>query len=98
MLFCQDLCRSHDTGLIAIVDGNEHRHQCHECFARADITLQKTVHLSAGAHVFSDFSDDAFLGFCQRERQVVAVKGVEYMTDHGEYVAPVFPPLVARVP
>ena len=39
MLFGEDFRGGHDTSLIAVVDGNEHRHQRHEGLAGTYITL-----------------------------------------------------------
>ena len=33
VLFCQDFRRCHDTGLITVVDGNQHRHERYEGLA-----------------------------------------------------------------
>ena len=81
MLLGEDLRGCHDTGLIAVVDGDEHRHQGDERLARAYIALQQTVHLTAAASVFTDLADHPFLGFRQWERQVVVVEGIEHLTD-----------------
>ena len=68
MLFGEYFRGGHDTGLITIIDGNEHRHQGHQCLTGTDVTLQQTVHLAPRASVFPNLSDDAFLCFRQRER------------------------------
>ena len=81
MLFGKDLRGSHDTGLIAVVDGDEHRHQGDERLSRAYITLKQSVHLSAGTRVLADLADHPFLCFRQWERQVVVIEGVEHLTD-----------------
>ena len=47
MLLGEDFRRSHDTSLVAVVDGNEHRHKGYEGLATTDITLKQTVHLAA---------------------------------------------------
>ena len=98
MLLCEDLRRSHDTGLIAVVDGNEHRHQGHKGLARPHIPLQKTVHLSSGTYINADLPDHSLLRFREREGQIVAVEGIEDLAHLGEDIPPVFPALVARVP
>ena len=81
MLFGEDLRGCHDTGLIAVVDGDEHRHQGDERLARADIALQQSVHLSSGTRVLADLADHPFLCFRQWERQVVVIEGVEHLSD-----------------
>ena len=80
MLFGEDLRGCHDTGLIAVVDGNKHRHQCHQCLTGADIALQQSVHLSSGTRVLADLADHPFLCFRQWERQVVVIEGVEHLS------------------
>ena len=68
VLLGQDFRRSHDAGLIAVVDGNEHGHQCYEGFARAHVALQQTVHLAARAEVGANLVHDALLGTGEGER------------------------------
>ena len=98
MLLGQYLGRSHDTGLIAVVDGNEHRHQCHKRLAATYIALQQTVHLSAGTHVLTYLAYHALLCSGEWERQVLTVECVEHIADFRENVATIFAALVARVP
>ena len=98
VLLGQDFGGGHDAGLVAIVDGNEHRHQRHQRLAGADVALQQAVHLAAAAHVVAYLADDALLGLGQREGQVVVVERVEHVAHAAEDVAPELAPLVARVP
>ena len=67
VLFGENLRRCHDTRLITVVEGDEHRHQGHQCLSAAHIALQQTVHLSTRAHILADLPDDALLGFCERK-------------------------------
>ena len=80
MLFGQDLRGCHDTGLIAVVDGDEHRHQGHQRLTGAYVALQQAVHLASAARVLTDLADHPFLCPRQREWQVVVIKGVEDLT------------------
>ena len=98
MLFGQDFRRCHDAGLVTVVDGDEHRHQCHEGLAAADVALQQTVHLPAAAHVLAYLADDALLGFGQLEGQVFVIERVKRIADLAEDVAAVFAALVAGIP
>ena len=77
MLLGKDFGWCHHTCLIIIVQRNEHGHECHERLASTQIPLQKTVHLSAAAHISSDFMHHPFLCSCQFERQMIGVESVE---------------------
>ena len=98
MLLCQNLRGSHDAGLIAVVNGDEHRHQGHQRLAASYIALQQAVHLSTATHIFAYFTDYALLGFCQREWQVVMEEGVEHFAYMAEHIAAILAALVAGVP
>ena len=98
MLLGQYLCWRHDACLIAIVQCDEHRHECHKGLSTAHITLQQPVHLPSGAHVLTDFADDTLLGICQLEGQVVVIEAVEDIANSREYVATEFASLVAGIP
>ena len=98
MLFSQDFGWSHHAGLESIVECYEHGHQCHECLARSYISLQKSVHLFAAAHVGAYLMHHPLLCSGKTERQVVRIETVEYLSHTVEHISPVFASLVARVP
>ncbi len=98
VLLGQYLRRGHDAGLVAVVQRNEHRHQCHQRLAAAHVALQQAVHLAPAAHVPADFADDALLGIGQREGQVAVVETVEQVAHPPEDVAAELAALVARIP
>ena len=75
------LGRSHHAGLIAVVHGQQHRHQRHEGLAAADVALQQAVHLESRHGVLPDLLDDPLLGSGQREGEFFVVEGVEYASD-----------------
>ena len=97
MLFGQYFGGRHDARLVAVVEGYEHGHERHEGLAGAHVALQQSVHLPAGAEVYSDFAHHALLGVGEGEGQVVLVEGVEYVAHVGKHVAPVFAAVVAGV-
>ena len=98
VLFGQDFRGRHDAGLIAVVQGDEHGHECHEGLARPYVTLQQTVHLPTAAHVLAYLLDDALLGTRQFEGQVAVVERVKQVADPAEHIPSVLAALVARVP
>ena len=65
VLLGQNFRRSHDAGLIAVVQCDEHRHQRDEGFSATYVALQQTVHLPSTAHILADFTDDTFLCLSQ---------------------------------
>ena len=65
VLLGQNLRRSHDAGLIAVVQCDEHRHQRDEGLSATHVALQQTVHLSSATHILADFTDDTFLCLSQ---------------------------------
>ena len=97
VLLCQDFGRCHDACLIAVVQCDEHGHQCHKGLARAYVALQQAVHLSAATHVFADFADDAFLCFRQRKGQVFLIECVKVVADLRKDIPTVFAALVAGI-
>ena len=97
MLLCQNLCRCHHACLVAVVYGDEHRHQSHERLARAYVPLQQTVHLTARAHVLAYFSYHALLCTSQFKRQIMPVEPVELFTHMLKETATVFPAVVAGI-
>jgi hypothetical protein len=54
--------RSHHAGLAAIVEGHEHGHERHHCFAASHIALQQAVHLFSRTGILPDLPDHTFLG------------------------------------
>ncbi len=88
MLLGKDFRRSHHTCLIAVVQGDEHGHESHERLARTYITLQEAVHLSAAAHIGSNFVHHPFLCSRQFERQMMGIEPVEDVGDAVEDIAP----------
>ena len=68
MLAGEDLGGRHHAGLVAVVHGQQHRHQRHEGLAAADVALQQAVHLVARDGVLPDLPDDPFLRSGERER------------------------------
>ena len=98
VLFGKNFGRSHQTGLITVVEGDEHGHQRHEGFTRTHVALQQPVHLSAAAHIGTDFMHHPFLCAREFERKMVGIEIMEDVADAVEDVATVFAPLVARVP
>ena len=98
MLLCEDFGRCHQTGLIAVVQSDEHSHQGYERLARAYVALKEPVHLSAAAHIGPDLVHHPFLGTREFERKMMGVETVEDVSDAVEDVAAVFASLVACVP
>ena len=98
MLLCKNFGRCHQAGLITVVQSDEHSHQGNERLARAYVALKEPVHLSAAAHISSDFVHHPFLGTRQFEGKMMGVEAVEDISDAIEDVAAVFAALVARVP
>ena len=98
VLFCEDFRGCHDASLIAVVDGDEHRHQGHEGLPASHVALQQTVHLPARPNVDPDLPDHPFLCLRQREGQVLAIEGVEDLANLREDVASIFAAMVACVP
>ena len=77
MLDSQYLGWGHQARLKAIIDGNEHTHQGHQCFSAAHITLQQAVHLLPRTHIPPDLFQYLLLGPCEFEGQVVLIKAVK---------------------
>lgn len=97
LLLGENFRRRHDAGLVAVVDGYEHRHQCYEGFAGSNIALQQAVHLSSGSHVGANLVHDALLCSGELEVEVVGVEPVELLSDVLEDITAVFAPVVAGV-
>ena len=74
MLIGQNLGRSHHTGLKAVVNGEQHRHQGDECLAAAHVALQQPVHLLSALHIGMDLTQHALLCTGQPEGQIITVK------------------------
>ena len=90
MLFGQNLRRGHHARLIAIVNGNEHGHQGHQCLARTHVTLHQPVHLPAGCHVLTYLMHHSFLCVCQLKRQVILVKVMKLWPHMVENITLIF--------
>ena len=84
MLRRENLRRSHQAGLKAVVASQQHAHQCDERLAAAHVPLQQAVHLVAGGGVLPDFANHALLRAGEREGEPLAVKTVELFADGGE--------------
>ena len=87
MLAGEYLGGRHHAGLVAVVHGQQHRHQRHEGLAAADVALQQAVHLVARDGVLPDLPDDPFLRPGEREREFFVVEGVEDAPDLHEQEA-----------
>ena len=57
----EDLGRSHQAGLVAVVYGQQHGEEGDQRLAAAHITLHEAVHLSPRDDVGLDLSEDALL-------------------------------------
>ena len=77
MLRRENLRRSHQAGLKAVVASQQHAHQCDERLAAAHVALQQAVHLMPGHGVLTDFADHALLRPGQRKRQSLVIKRIE---------------------
>ena len=97
VLLCQYLCGRHDARLVAVAYGYEHGHERHQRLARAHVSLQQPVHLSATRHVVSYLPHHAFLRIGEVEGQVVAVEVVELGAGAAEDVAAILAAVVAGV-
>ena len=97
MLLSQYLGGSHDAGLIAVVQGNEHRHQRHQRLSRTHVALQQAVHLAARAHVGPDLMHHALLGSRQFEGQVFLVEIVEQRSYTLEHISLILAAVVAGI-
>ena len=81
MLFGENLSGCHDTSLITIVEGYEHRHESHKSLAASHVALQQTVHLSSASHVSPYLPDDALLRPSEFEWKMIVEETVELFTD-----------------
>ena len=81
VLVGEDLRRRHDTGLVAVIDGEQATHERHEGLTGTDVALQEAVHLATGLEVIVYLVDDAFLRVGEVERQGF-VEGVKTRPDH----------------
>ena len=98
MLFGKNLGGSHDASLIAIVEGNEHRHQGDKRLTATYIALKQTVHLSSATYIGSNLPDNPLLSPCEFEGQIVVEKAVEFLPDAREHQSPIFASVVAGIP
>ena len=69
MLEGEDLGRSHEGRLHAVVRGQGHGELCHEGLARPDVPLQEAVHLATAPQVVIDLTDGLLLGSGHLEGQ-----------------------------
>ena len=84
MLGGENLGRSHEACLAAVVECDEDGEERHEGLAASDVALEQTVHLAAAAHVGAYLFDDPFLCAGEGEGEVVAVEVVEVVAYHAE--------------
>ena len=89
VLASQYLGGGHHAGLITVVQGDEHGHQCHQRLATAHIALKQAVHLTAASHIPAYFLDDTLLRTRQFKRKVLGVKGIEHFAHLAEYKPPI---------
>ena len=71
MLDCQYFSRGHHCSLITISRTHEKCQHCQDRLTGADISLNQTVHGIRTSHILPELTPDFFLGFCQRERQLL---------------------------
>ena len=57
----EDFGGRHEGGLLAVGDRDEHRVECDDRLAAADVALQQAVHGAVERHVGRDFGDGRFL-------------------------------------
>ena len=81
MLAGEDLGGRHHAGLVAVVHGQQHRHQRHEGLAAADVALQQAVHLVARDGVLPDLLMTRFCAPVSGNGRVFVVEGVEDAPD-----------------
>ena len=81
VLVRQDLRRSHDTGLIAVIDRQQTAHERYKGLTRTHIALQQAVHLMPRLEIIVNLVNDAFLCSRQVKRQGF-VQGVKTTADH----------------
>ena len=84
MLTRKDLCRRHNTGLIAVVDGLHRRQYRHQRLAAADIAFEQAVHLPAARDIGPYLLEHPLLGSCQGEFQII-VSVVECIAEPFEH-------------
>ena len=85
VLFGQDFGRSHDTCLIAVAYGQQHRHQSDDSLSATHVTLYQAVHLMAALHILMYLAYHTFLRFGKLEWQMIVVEVIEtgsYMTEY----------------
>ena len=61
MLLREDLCRSHEGGLLTRLHGLKHGRQSDDRFPAADIAVEKSVHRLRSAHVVLNLAQTALL-------------------------------------
>ena len=78
VLLGQDLSGSHQRGLAARADGQQHRRHGDEGFPAADIALEQPVHGADAGKVFADLGDGALLGSGQGKGQGLQPVGEQF--------------------
>ena len=84
MLSGQNLGRSHQAALEAIVHSHKHGHEGYNGLTAADIALNQAVHLATCIYVGTYFLYDTLLGIGERKRQtsvVEVVKPIGYTSE-----------------
>ena len=79
MLAGENFGRGHHTGLISVVDSQQHAHKRDECLSAAYIALKQTVHLMSRDRIGTYLFNYSLLCLGQFERQVSVVKFVELL-------------------
>ncbi len=102
MLGGEDFGGCHEAGLTAIVQCQEHAHECYEGLAAADVALDEPVHLVAGTHILSYFFNYTLLGSSEGERElgIESVEAVAHMVEYaplGVLLSLVVSPLVVEL-
>ena len=87
MLCGEDFGRSHEAGLVTIVQSDQHAHHRYQCFSAPYIPLEKPVHLFSRSAILPDFPDHPFLCFGQFKRKVMVVKSIEIIAYNLERMA-----------
>ena len=86
MLFGKYFSGGKQAGLVAVVLGKQHRHQCHKSLSAAHIALQQTIHLPFAVHVGAYLFNHPLLGVRELERQLLAIETVEHLAHLGKTV------------
>ena len=87
MLAGQYFGRCHEAGLASVVQCNEYGEQCHQGLSASHISLEQSVHLSAGFHVVANLFHHPLLCIGEGERQMLVIKFIEMLAHHTEHPA-----------